>query len=139
MRSFSLALAATVLLSATSSLSAEPESQAKAGRLHLIDIRARHPQAYRPSIGDVVQCYMDFPIGPEQIVENLEVTTAGRTLSVMGVVGTSSPKIVGSGQISLYLMPRQLGVTKVTIQPSIPGQNPKPIEINFSVEEERRD
>ena len=99
------------------------------GRLHRIDIKAFHPRAYHPSIGDLVQCYLDFPIVPEQIVDNLQITSA----TVLAVVSTSRPKIVGSGQISVYLMPRQLGSSKVTIQPVIPGQKPKPTEIIFLV------
>ena len=104
------------------------------GRLHRIDIKATHPKAYHPSIGDLVQCYLDFPIVPEQIVDNLQITTAGKSIAVLGVVGTSKPRIVGSGQISVYLMPRQPGLSKLTILPVIPGQKPKPIEITFLVQ-----
>lgn len=138
MKMITFALTISALLLVTAPLPAQEESRAEVGRLHRIDMRAQHPRAYHPSIGDVVKCYLDFPIVPEQIVDNLQVTTHGRTVSVIGVVSTSKPKIVGSGQISLYLMPRQLGLTKVMIQPVIPGQKPKPVEINFLIVKERR-
>ena len=107
------------------------------GRLHRIDIKSAHPKAYHPAIGDLIQCYLDFPIVPEQIVEDLEVSIDGRPVSMLAVVSTSRPKIVGSGQISVYLVPRQAGLSTVTIQPVIPGQKPKLIEIVFQVQAER--
>ena len=138
MKTLSLALAAIALVSVSSAVWAQTDTAPATGRLHRIDIKAKHPKAYHPAIGDLVQCYLDFPVVPEQIVENLRVTTAGRSLSVIGVVGTSKPRIVGSGQISLYLMPRQTGQTTVTILPTIPGQKPDPIAITFRVAPERR-
>jgi len=108
------------------------------GRIHRIDIKATHPKAYHPVIGDIVKCYLDFPIVPEQIVDDLKISIDGKSLSLGAVASTSMPKIVGSGQISVFLMPRQPGLSEITIQPVIPGQNPpKPIKINFVVEENR--
>ena len=108
------------------------------GRIHRIDIRATHPKAYHPAIGDIVQCYLDFPIVPEQIVGDLRITIEGKSLSLVAVASTSRPRIVGSGQISTFLMPRQPGRSAITIQPVIPGQKPKPIKINFLVVEKKR-
>lgn len=103
------------------------------GQLHRIDVKAEHPRAYHPRIGDLVQCYLDFPIVPEQIVDELKVTIDGTSVSLVAVVNTSKPKIVGSGQVSAFFMPRNTGLSKVTILPVIPGQKPKPVEINFLV------
>lgn len=138
MKMIVIALSITALLSVTTSLPAQEGRLREVGRLHRIDIRSQHPKAYHPAIGDLVMCYLDFPVVPEQIVEDLEVTTQGKSLVVLGVVGTSLPKIVGSGQISVFLMPRQLGLTKVTILPSIPPRATKPIEITFIVGEQGR-
>jgi hypothetical protein len=107
------------------------------GRLHRIDIKAQHPRAYHPVIGDLVQCYIDFPIVPEQIVDDLRPTIEGKSVSLVAVVNTSKPKIVGSGQASVFLAPRQAGLSKVTIEVIIPGQKPKTYEINFLVELKR--
>ncbi len=138
MRMITLALAVTMLLSITTSLPAQQGRLSEVGRLHRIDIKSQHPKAYHPAIGDLVKCYLDFPVVPEQIVDDLQVTIKGKSLLAVGVINTSKPKIVGSGQVSLFLMPRQLGLTKVTILPSIPGQETKPIEITFNVGAQRR-
>jgi hypothetical protein len=104
------------------------------GRLHRIDVKAVHPRAYHPDIGDLVQCYVDFPIVPEQIISDLRVKIEGNSVSLVAVVSTSKPKIIGSGQVSAFLLPRQLGLSKVTITVIIPGQKPKPYELNLLVE-----
>ena len=109
----------------------------RTGRLYRIDIKARHPKAYHPRIGDLVQCYFDFPIVPEQIADGIETQVDGQSVTLVGVVSTSRRKIVGSGQVSAYLVPRISGLTKVTLTPVIPGQTPGPIEINFLVGPER--
>ena len=104
-----------------------------------IDIKADHPKAYHPAIGDLVQCYIDFPVVPEQIVDDLKVRIDGSALALVAKVNTSKPGIVGSGQYSVFLAPRQTGLTKVVIQPTISGRDDiKPIEITFLVQLERR-
>ena len=105
------------------------------GRLHRIDTKAQHPKAYHPRIGDLVQCYVDFPIVPERIVSELKVSIDGTSVSLVGVVATSRPRIVGSGQVSAYFVPMRAGLSKVTILPIVPGlvPKPKPIELNFLV------
>jgi hypothetical protein len=75
------------------------------GRIHRIDIKAQHPNAYHPAVGDLVQCYIDFPIVPEQIISDLRPAIDGKSMSLVAVVSTSSPKIVGSGQVSVFLNP----------------------------------
>jgi len=107
------------------------------GRLHRIDIKAEHPKAYHPTVGDLVKCYIDFPIVPEQIVSDLRVSVDGNSLSFVGVVSTSKPKIVGSGQVSAYLVPRVPGLSQVSITVNIPGQKPKTYKMSFLVELER--
>jgi hypothetical protein len=115
------------------------EDRAAVGRIHRIDIKSQHhPRAYHPAVGDLVQCYLDFPILPDQIVVDLEVSIEGRPLSVVAVVSTSRPKIVGTGQISGYLLPRQAGLSKVKIQSMIPDRKTNPIEISFQVQPESR-
>ena len=109
----------------------------RTGRLHRIDIKARHPRAYHPRIGDVMKCYLDFPIVPEMIADGVETKVDGQSVTLVGVVSTSEPRIVGSGQVSVYLVPRISGLTKVTFTPVIPGQKPESIEINFFVDGER--
>ena len=95
--------------------------------------------SYHPIIGDLLKCYLDFPIVPEQIVDDLEVSVEGKSVSLVAVVSTSSPKIVGSGQISVFFTPRQVGMARVLVTPLIPGQEKlKPIEMTFLVEAERR-
>ena len=128
-----LALAALVLSISINVLTAADAQDDGPGRIHRIDVRAQHPRAYHPRIGDLVQCYLDFPIVPEQIVVDLRATIDGNSVSLVGVVSTSRPKIVGSGQISVFIVPRQPGQTTITILPVIPGQSPKPITINFLV------
>jgi hypothetical protein len=103
------------------------------GRLHRIDIKAQHPKAYHPYIGDLVQCYIDFPIVPEQIIDDLRPTINGKSLSLVAAVSTSRPGIVGSGQVSVFLAPRQLGLSHVKIEVIIPGQKPRTYEITFLV------
>lgn len=103
------------------------------GRLHRIDIKAQHPKAYHPNTGDLVQCYIDFPIVPEQIISDLRPTIEGKSVNLVAVVGTSRPKIVGSGQVSVFLAPRQLGLSHVKIEVIIPGQKSKTYEITFLV------
>jgi hypothetical protein len=107
------------------------------GRLHRIDIKAEHPKAYHPAIGDLVQCYLDFPIVPEQIVDDLRPTVEGKSMSVVATVSTSRPRIVGSGQVSLFLAPRQPGLSRVKIEVTVPGQKPKTYEITFLVSSPR--
>lgn len=108
-------------------------SDERPGRLHRIDIKARHPNAYHPEAGDLVQCYIDFPIVPEQIIDDLRVVIAGKSMSLVAVVSTSRPKIVGSGQVSVFLAPRQLGLSRAEIEVIIPGQKPKSYAITFLV------
>ena len=103
------------------------------GQLHRIDIKADHPRAYHPRIGDLMQCYIDFPVVPEQIVDQLKVTIDGTSVALVATVNTSKPKIVGSGQYSAYFVPRGDGLSKVTILPVITGQRPKPIVISVLV------
>ena len=103
------------------------------GRLHRIDIKATHPKAYHPYVGDLVQCYIDFPIVPEQIISDLRPTIDGKSVSLVAVVNTSKPRIVGSGQVSVFLAPRQLGLSHVKIEVIIPGQKPKQYDITFLV------
>jgi len=107
------------------------------GRIHRIDINATHPKTYHPRIGDTVQCYMDFPIVPEQIVEDLRITIEGISVSFVSVVSTSQPKIIGTGQISTFLIPRRIGLSEITIRPVIPGQETRAVRIKFVVEEKR--
>lgn len=110
------------------------------GRLHRIDIKAEHPEAYHPIVGDLVQCYLEFPVVPEQIVDNLQVTIEGNSVSLVTVASTSRPGIVGSGQVSAFLTPRQAGTSRVIITPAIPGQDEsKPFEMTFVVDTERRE
>ncbi len=104
------------------------------GRLHRIDIRAQHPKAYHPQVGDLITCYFDFPVVPEQIPEDLQVSIEGKSVALVCVVNTSQPKIVGSGQFSVFLVPRQAGLSHVTITPHIYGVGPaKAILITFQV------
>jgi len=120
-----------VLSICITSLAATTEQDAGPGRLHRIDIKATHPKAYHPEIGDIVQCYMDFPIVPEQIVVDLRIVIEGKSVSLVAVASTSRPKIIGSGQISVFLLPRQPGFSEITILPVIPGQTPSPAKIQF--------
>jgi hypothetical protein len=57
-------------------------------------------------------------------------------VSLVAVVSTSKPKIIGSGQASVFLAPRQLGLSTVTIEVIIPGQKPKTYEMRFLVSPE---
>jgi hypothetical protein len=103
------------------------------GRIHRIDIKAQHPKAYHPAVGDLVQCYIDFPIVPEQIISDLRPAIDGKSMSLVAVVSTSSPKIVGSGQVSVFLIPRDPGLSHVKIEVIIPGQETKTYDITFLV------
>jgi hypothetical protein len=107
------------------------------GRLYRIDIKAEHPKAYHPTVGDLVKCYIDFPIVPEQIVDDLRVSVEGNSVYLVAVVSTSNPKIIGSGQVSAFLVPRVPGLSHVTITVNIPGQKPKTYKMSFLVELER--
>ena len=96
----SLAIVIATLGIAAESLDAADRDD-PVGRLHRIDTKAQHPKAYHPRIGDLVQCYVDFPIFPERIVTELKVSIDGTSVSLVGVVATSLPKIIGSGQVSV--------------------------------------
>ena len=121
------------IVAITPAVSTAVEPDERPGRLHRIEIKAKHPKAYHPSIGDIVQCYVDFPVVPEQIVSDLDVNTNGKSLVLVGVVNTSKPKIVGSGQYSAFFVPRQTGRTQLTIAIEIPGQTTKEYQMSFLV------
>ena len=101
--------------------------------LHVIDIKADHPKAYHPRIGDVAQCYLRFAVVPGQIVEDLEFKIEGKSVVRVGVVETT--KRPGGGEISAFLYARAAGMSHVTFAP-IPGHTFKPVRITFLAEKE---
>ncbi|MEQ8787820.1 MAG: hypothetical protein RIC55_16060 [Pirellulaceae bacterium] len=103
------------------------------GRFHRIDLSETHAQVYELQVGDLVQCYLDFPIIPEAIVEDLELTIRGNRVRLVTVVYTSRPGIVGSGQVSAFLTPIRPGPTQLSIRPEIPGKDTKAVELQFVV------
>lgn len=46
-------------------------------RLDLVDIKGQHPKAYRPQVGDGFQCFLQFPVVPDKIVDDLEFKIEG--------------------------------------------------------------
>ena len=106
---------------------------ARPGTLHRIDLKAEHPRAYHPTFGDQIQCYLTFPVVPEEIVDDLQVEIEGKSVALVAVVQTSDAKKVGVGQISVFLVPRARGLSRLRVSPVIGGKPGKPFELRFLV------
>lgn len=104
-------------------------------KLHRIDIKTDpHPKAYHPHIGDLVQCYLNYPIVPGQIVDKLKVTLEGSSIALVAVVDTTRPRTMGACQWSAFLAPREGGLSHLTVVPVCEGKDGTPVKINFYVE-----
>ena len=124
---FAMALAA--VLAATAGVAADR----KEPMLHRIDIKAQHPKAYHPTFGDLVQCYLNYPIVPGEIVDKLNVTIEGSSIALVAVVDTTRPKTVGASQWSVFLAPRESGLGHLTVVPVCEGKDRTPVKITFLV------
>jgi len=103
------------------------------GNLLRVDLRAPvHPKAYHPSIGDLVECHLEYIVVPGQIVDDLKVAVlSGRSVALVAVVNV--PRLPGAGQISVFLAPREEGLTSITITPVVGGKDGRPIKLAFLV------
>jgi hypothetical protein len=110
------------------------------GGLHRIDISLpKHPKAYHPSIGDIVQCYIPSAIASERTVEHLQPTITGISVSVVAVVNTSSPELPRTEEVSLFLVPRQVGLSRVSIEVLVSGETSETYLVTFLVNQNAAD
>ncbi len=104
----------------------------KKGRLFPVRIdKDSHPRSYPVNIGDVVQCYINFPLTPSSIVEDIEVSLENDKLQKIGVVITSDLRMPGSGQRSAFFYVMDGGSCTVTLRPVIGGAVDKEYLITF--------
>jgi len=106
------------------------------GRLFPVQIdKDSHPRSYLVNIGDVVQCYINFPLTPSSIVEDIEVSLENDKLQKIGVVITSDLRMPGSGQRSAFLYVLDAGSCTVTLRPVIGGEVDREYLITFQAPE----
>ena len=114
------------------------EEHSAPGQLHRIEIGTDHAKPYRPRVGDLIQCFIDFPVVPERLIEDLRITIEGKSTALVTVVYTSKRGIVGSGQISAFMSARQPGVSKVSIRPITNGKRRRAVLLTFLVQPPRQ-
>ena len=106
------------------------------GRLFPVQIdKDSHPRSYLVNIGDVLQCYVNFPLTPSSIVEDIAVSLENDKLQKIGVVITSDLRMPGSGQRSAFLYVLDAGSCTVTLRPVIGGEVDREYLITFQAPE----
>lgn len=76
--------------------------ESKMATLHKINIKAYHPKSYHVKIGDLIQCYIDFPLSPDSKVSDIAVSVQNSNLEIIGVMDTSNPEKPDAGQVSAF-------------------------------------
>ena len=109
------------------------------GTLRKIQIDSdKHPDHYDVDVGDVVQCFIDFPLTPSTSVDAIVVFIGGQSLEEIGVIITSDFGLSGAGQMSafFYVYGDFTGSDEfitVKLTPVVPGQIAQTHEITFKV------
>jgi hypothetical protein len=116
--------ALTVLPAVLASAAQPPEMHT----VHKIDIKAQHPRAYHPAVGDVLQFYVRYAVTSDQIVQDLKFSIKGEQLARIGVINTTKPHIVGAGELSAFLLVKDKGLAHVEFE-AIPGHTQQPTRI----------
>ena len=133
MRSLLVLTLAMLLVTIFAEVSFTAPDAPAVGRLHRIDVSAKHPKAYQPHVGDLLQCYADFPIVPGKILEGLEVVVAGTSVAATNVVSTSKVGIIGTGQISAFFVPRHPGKATITLRAVNSAEKTKAVTLTVLV------
>jgi len=109
------------------------DGMAQPGTLVKVDLKAAvHPKAYHPKMGDLVECFLEYVVVPNQMVDDLKVRVeSGRSVGLVAVVHVQ--KLPGAGQISLFLAPRDCGLTNIRVTPVIGKIDGKPVKLAFLV------
>ncbi len=98
----------------------------------------KHPDHYDVEVGDVIQCFIDFPLMPSTSVDAIVVFVRGQSLEEVGVIITSEFGLSGSGQMSafFYVYGDFTGNDEfitVRLTPVVSGQIARTHEITFKV------
>ncbi len=134
-RALKSATVLTIVSSVLISVAYAQQTHAPLGGFKRIDMKAEHPRAYHPFIGDLYQFYLAYTPVPGELVENLHVTVDGRTVGVVSVADTSKG-LPGAGEISLFVVARNLGLSHIDVAPVIAGKPAtKPYRISFFVQQ----
>lgn len=76
-----------------------------------------HPKAYHPNVGDVVQCYINFAITPDTIIQDVGASVNEPHLVKIGTAFTSDPAMAGGGQISVFFYVLDEGLCQLRLVP----------------------
>lgn len=126
---------AVLALVAVLSVASAQGQQTPVGACKQIDMTVVHPKAYHPHVGDLFRFYLNYPVIPGKIVDNLEVNLDGRSVGVVTVCDTSKG-LPGSGEVSLFLVAKNLGQSSAEVTLVVDGKRQKKkYRMNFLVEE----
>ncbi len=127
------AVAAMFFFTAVVSTISAQGQQAPVGAYEQIDLTVEHPKAYHPRVGDLYRFYLKYPGKPEETAANLQVTLKGRSVGIVTVANTSGG-LPGSGEISLFLVAKDVGLSPVEVIPVVNGKPQKKLRMAFLVE-----
>jgi len=108
----------------------EPAAKEKDSVLHVVAIKAQHPKAYHPKLGEAFQFYLAYPVVPGKMVDDLKFKIRGTAVVRIGVAQTQRGKLVGVGEISAFVFVKDTGLTYVEFAP-IPGHTDRPVKIGI--------
>jgi len=83
--------------------------------------RDSHPRSYPVKVGDLVECYVPFKVGPHY-VRDLSLFVQHEGLKEIGVVYTSDPNTTGEGRISAFFFVQSAGFCTVRVTPVVVGE-----------------
>ena len=98
----------------------------------------QHPEHYEAAVGDVIQCFINFPLTPGNMVDDIVVKVGGQSLAKIGVTITSDFGRPGAGQMSAFLFvygdfTGNDEFITVELTPVIPDQIETSYEMTFKV------